>query len=99
GHGFRGDYYARFVPSESTECQCGHPLQTREHILSDCPLFEPYRHHLRAVSHSISPPFILGTKAGLTALTKFTQSSRAFAKATAQRDRPPAQPHEDQDPL
>ncbi|KIJ65523.1 hypothetical protein HYDPIDRAFT_58992, partial [Hydnomerulius pinastri MD-312] len=80
GHGFRGDYYARFVPSESTECQCGHPLQTREHILSDCPLFEPHRHHLRSVSHSISPPFILGTKAGLKALNKFIQASRAFAK-------------------
>ncbi|KAH7912187.1 hypothetical protein BJ138DRAFT_1148957 [Hygrophoropsis aurantiaca] len=44
----------QFVPSESTECQCGHPLQTRDHILSDCPIFEPHRHHLCAISRNVS---------------------------------------------
>ncbi|KAH7909781.1 hypothetical protein BJ138DRAFT_1010135, partial [Hygrophoropsis aurantiaca] len=90
--------YARFVPSERTECQCGYSIQTRDHILSDCPILEPHHHHLRAVSRNISTPFILGTQAGLNALTRFIKASRAFAKAPP-RDRPLDQPHETQDPL
>jgi ribonuclease HI len=82
GHGFRGDYYARFVPSESTACPCGEePMQTRDHILAECSLFEPYRHHLRAVSRALDTPFILGTTTGLEALSRFIHTSQAFAKA------------------
>lgn len=83
GHGFRGDYYARFVPSESPACPCGTaPIQTRDHILSECPLYEHGRHHLRAVSPSLSTPIILGTHAGLKALSLFISTTNAFAKAT-----------------
>ncbi|KAI4294017.1 hypothetical protein GGG16DRAFT_37415, partial [Schizophyllum commune] len=82
GHGFRGDYYARFVPSESPACPCGTaPIQTRDHILSECPLYEHGRHHLRAVSPSLSTPIILGTHAGLKALSLFISTTNAFAKA------------------
>jgi hypothetical protein len=82
GHGFRGDYYARFVPSESTACPCGEePMQTREHILIECRLFEPYRHILRDVSRALDTPFLLGTTSGLEALSRFISASQAFAKA------------------
>ncbi|KAG2342236.1 hypothetical protein BDR05DRAFT_964559 [Suillus weaverae] len=41
GHGFLGEYYASFVPTEPTVpgCLCREPRQAREHILRDCPLF------------------------------------------------------------
>ncbi|VDB97961.1 unnamed protein product, partial [Peniophora sp. CBMAI 1063] len=82
GHGFRGDYYARFVPTEVTACPCGEaPVQTREHILADCPLYERGRHFLRAVSPNISSAILLGTRSGLEALAKFIATSRAFAKS------------------
>ncbi|KAL1760190.1 hypothetical protein FB107DRAFT_203376, partial [Schizophyllum commune] len=85
GHGFRGDYYTRFVPSESPACPCGAaPIQIRDHILADCPLFERGRHHLRVASPSISTPVILGTKSGLQALAKFIGTSNAFAKSASE---------------
>jgi len=36
GHCFCGEYYARFVSSESASCPFGDPLQTHAHILMDC---------------------------------------------------------------
>jgi len=43
GHGYIGEYYMRFVPSESPWCPCTdevyHPtLQTRDHLIFHCPL-------------------------------------------------------------
>jgi hypothetical protein len=82
GHGFRGDYYARFVPSESTACPCGEePMQTRDHILAECPLHEPHRHLLRDASRALDTPFLLGTTSGLEALSRFINASQAFSKA------------------
>lgn len=80
GHFFCGEYYARFVPTESVSCPCGHPHQTRAHILTECPNFDAYRHHLRAASRTLSLPVILGTKSGLEALAKFVAESHAFSK-------------------
>jgi ribonuclease HI len=81
GHGFFGDYYGRFVPSESTTCPCDNTThQTRDHILTECPLYDEHRHHLRDASNSLSSPMILGTRKGREALVKFIQLSRAFAK-------------------
>jgi ribonuclease HI len=80
GHFFCGEYYARFVPTESVSCPCGHPQQTRTHIITECPNFDAYRHHLRAASRTLSLPVILGTKTGLVALTKFIAESHAFSK-------------------
>lgn len=37
GHAFTGEYYARFVPTENVACPCGTHLQTRKHILLECP--------------------------------------------------------------
>ncbi|KAF8623926.1 hypothetical protein AX17_007254 [Amanita inopinata Kibby_2008] len=43
GHGFFGQYYSRFVPSEDPACHCGTAnIQTRDHILTECPTFEPF---------------------------------------------------------
>ncbi|KAL1746729.1 hypothetical protein HDZ31DRAFT_6796, partial [Schizophyllum fasciatum] len=81
GHGFRGDYYARFVPTESPTCPCGNaPIQTRDHVLAECSLYEHGRHHLRGAAPTLSTPTILGTRAGLDALAKFISTTNAFAK-------------------
>ncbi|KAG2063359.1 hypothetical protein BDR04DRAFT_1038260 [Suillus decipiens] len=77
---FCGEYYARFVPTESVSCPRGHPQQTRAHVLIECPVFDAYRHHLRTVSRTLSLPIILSTKSGLEALAKFISESHAFSK-------------------
>ncbi|KDQ60526.1 hypothetical protein JAAARDRAFT_56397 [Jaapia argillacea MUCL 33604] len=35
GHGFFGEYYSQFVPTETTSCSCGTVLQTRDHIIQE----------------------------------------------------------------
>ena len=84
GHGYNGEYYRRFVPTESTRCQCGEGLQTREHVLRECPLFNEHRPYLRKVSEDISLPEILGTRDGISALTTFLEKSGAFTKSASQ---------------
>ena len=90
GHNYSGEYYARFVPSESIDCPCGEPLQTREHILRDCPRYEPHRHTLRDASPRLFLPTLLGTKEGIKATTKFLEKSGAFTKTG--NTRPPRKP-------
>jgi hypothetical protein len=80
GHGYIGEFYQRFVPSENVNCICGEPLQTREHLLRECPRYETHRHILRQVSRDISLPEILGTRDGIRALSEFLEKSGAFTK-------------------
>lgn len=86
GHGFMGEYYATFVPTEPTRCPCGEPRQTREHILRDCPQFTRQRIHLREVSYNIILNEILGTEKGIKALATFIKESSAFKKAALERE-------------
>lgn len=38
GHGFTSEFYHRFIPNLPSECPCGTMMiQTRSHILADCP--------------------------------------------------------------
>lgn len=84
GHAFFGNYYKRFRPLDPTSCACDrHTLQTREHIICECPLYHHARHHLREVSPTLSLPIILGSKKGLAALAKFLAASSAFTKVPA----------------
>jgi hypothetical protein len=84
GHGHIGEYYARFVPAESTSCPCGEPLQTREHVIADCELHNAHRHIPRKVSPSLSTALILSTRKGLSALVHFLKDSDAFKKARSE---------------
>jgi hypothetical protein len=88
GHAFLGEYYRRFVPTEPVACPCGAILQTREHILRECHLFNHARHHLREASDTLSLPILLGSPKGLAAVAKFLDSSNAFVK-TADHPAPP----------
>ncbi|KAF8638467.1 hypothetical protein AX17_002178 [Amanita inopinata Kibby_2008] len=84
GHGFFSQYYNWFVPSEDPACHCGTAnIQTRDHILIECPDFELFHHILHKNNANISPYFILGTKSGLTALTNFLAKLNTFSKSNA----------------
>ena len=52
GHAFTGEYTQRFYPLHTQEqiaCPCGNPLQTVEHVLTECPLYAAARQrHLAA---------------------------------------------------
>jgi hypothetical protein len=76
GHGFFGEYYQRFVPSEDAACPCGKV----KHVLADCSLHEEARHFLRRASSFFLLPELFGSKKGLTALVQFLKNSKAFVK-------------------
>jgi hypothetical protein len=80
GHGHFGDYYRRFVPTERSGCRCGADVQSREHILGQCPLYDHVRHHLEKVDPHLSLPTILGTPEGRQALVAFLRDFDAFQK-------------------
>jgi len=80
GHAFTGEYYARMVPTEATDCSCGHPYQTRQHILQDCEEFDEHRHILTDVDETLSMTELLGTEDGIAALAAFLNASSAFRK-------------------
>jgi len=50
---------------------CAVTFSKRAPTLSDCPIYDAHRHHLRAVSRTLSLCTILSTKYGLEALAKF----------------------------
>jgi hypothetical protein len=85
GHGHIGDYYARFVPSEPTSCPCGEPLQTRDHILTECELHNSSRHILHKACPNLSTSLILSTRKGLNALAHFLKVSEAFKKVRSEQ--------------
>lgn len=81
GHGAFGEYYRRFHINEDIACPCGDALQTRVHILTECPLYEDYQYILRQVSRNAALPDILGTQAGVKALADFLSNSGAFTRS------------------
>ncbi|KAG6805287.1 hypothetical protein H0H92_015972, partial [Tricholoma furcatifolium] len=96
-HSFIGDYYAKFVPTESTACPCGERIQTREHILAECELYEEHREILKEVDNDLDPGLLLGTEDGIKALAKFLALSGAFTKTGIPIDRERVKPSEGDD--
>lgn len=92
GHAFTGEYYSRFVPTEDVACPCGTHLQTRKHILLECPRYEDAR-NATLLHISVSPTVndILGTQDGIRALSRFIAKTGAFTKTG---DTHVADPHE-----
>lgn len=81
GHGFTGEYYSKFVPSEATSCAaCRLGIQTRLHILTGYPLYDAHRHILVNAVPSLYLPDILGTDKGFDATINFLRKSGAFTK-------------------
>ncbi|KAL6301214.1 hypothetical protein BKA93DRAFT_696838, partial [Sparassis latifolia] len=52
GHSFSGDQYKSFVRTEDTACPCGAQLQTRRHVLQECPRYNAERPILEEVGES-----------------------------------------------
>jgi len=98
GHGFIGEYYSQFVPSESVDCPCGAPYQTRRHLLQACPRYDEHRHILQAVSDTIDIPTILGTAEGIAALACFLVKSGALTKTGERRTQGTTRSAEDDQP-
>ena len=96
GHGYFGEYYKKFVHSEDIDCPCGEHVQTREHILQECPKYETHRHYLRDAAPDVALSEVLGTREGIKALTKFLSKTGAFSKSG--RTRPPPEPPDIDDP-
>jgi hypothetical protein len=81
GHAFMGEFYVRHnIIDEPAGCPCGAELQTREHILSECPRYANWRHLLLEQSNTLSMTAILGTENGIKALATFIARSGAFTK-------------------
>jgi hypothetical protein len=92
GHGYYGAYYREFNIPEPHECPCGAQLQTRSHILLDCPLYDQYRHLLAEAAPDWHLGTILGTRKGIMGLTRFLRRGSAFRKPLTIRPTSPQPP-------
>ena len=90
-HAFIGEYYAKFVPTETVGCPCGEQYQTREHIIRECTIYEEHRKILQEADENMELGILLGSKEGLEAMSKFLGRTGAFTKTgkmPAERKRP-----------
>lgn len=81
GHCFSGEYslHQRHAAEASdVECWCGAVVQSRLHLLVDCPKYQTHRHILRKASPELDIRFLLGTAPGLAAVARFAGLSGAF---------------------
>ncbi|KAJ3964359.1 hypothetical protein EV361DRAFT_979130, partial [Lentinula raphanica] len=76
------------TPTKNVDCPCGALLQTREHILRECPQYDDYRSILQKVSQDIYLADILGKEEGIEALTEFLDKSGAFTLTGRLRKQP-----------
>lgn len=85
GHAHTGEYnLAINKPERGLACCCGAALQTRDHLLTDCPEYERYRGVLRDASPALSVTHLLGTHEGIAATAKFLRRSGAFGRPTTE---------------
>jgi Reverse transcriptase (RNA-dependent DNA polymerase)/Endonuclease-reverse transcriptase len=88
GHAFTGEYTQRFFPQHTPEqvaCQCGEPIQTVEHVLLQCPLFNAARRkHLTVNGRPRSFPQLLENSERTRSLLQFLEETRACNKPRAE---------------
>ena len=83
GHSYTGEFRRSFLPlsPDPETCPCDNEtLETRTHILRECPRYTQHRNILRTASRDIAIPEILGSKEGIAALAEFLQKSAAFTR-------------------
>lgn len=97
GHGFFGEYYARRNIPEDPDCLCGHGIETRHHILKDCPIYEDYRYILEEADEDLSEEELLGKVDGLVTVAEFNEASGAFSKGGRAKRRWEEQAEEDEE--
>ncbi len=79
GHAHIGEYYRRFIRTEDPACPCRHPVQTRRHILKECPRFFNHR-TLLGTGRNTQLERLVGTEKGIKRLMKFITSTKAIDK-------------------
>ena len=83
GHAYTGEFRQSFLPlsPDPITCPCDNTiLESRNHILSECPRYTQHRKILKKASRHLSLPVILGTKKGISALSEFILKSGAFSR-------------------
>jgi ribonuclease HI len=83
GHAYTGDFRQSFIPlsPDPNTCPCDNEiLETRNHILTECPRYNQHRRILKKASRHLSLPVILGSKKGIKALAAFLHKSGAFSR-------------------
>ena len=78
-HAYTGEYRKQFLPDKSTNCECGEPLQTREHIIRSCTRYENHRAKLQDDQCELALPELLGSPKGIATLTEIIKESGAFS--------------------
>ena len=83
GHAYTGEFRHTFLPlsPDPINCPCDNAtLETRSHILCECPRYNEHRKMLEKASKHLSLPVLLGTNRGIKALAKFLAKSGAFTR-------------------
>jgi ribonuclease HI len=83
GHAYTGEFRRSFIPlsPDPSSCPCDNELlETRTHILRDCPRYAQHRNILVKASRGLSLTVLLGSKKGITALADFLTKSGAFSR-------------------
>jgi hypothetical protein len=87
GHAFTGEYTRRFYPPHTQEqiaCPCGEPLQTIEHVLTECPLHTAARlRHLTANGRPRTLPQLFANSKRVQEVLRFLEETGACAKPRA----------------
>jgi len=87
GHAFVGEYTKRFHPQHTPEqiaCPCGEPVETVEHVLLHCPLYnKPRRDYLTVSGRPLNLGQIFKGPKRITAMLHFLEESGACAKPRA----------------
>ena len=84
GHTFIGEYTQRFYPPHTQEqiaCPCGEPLQTVEHVLTECPQYTAARHrHLDVNGRPRTLPQLFANSKRVQEVLRFLEETNACAK-------------------
>jgi hypothetical protein len=83
-HAFTGEYTQRFYPPHTQEqiaCPCGKPLQTVEHVLTECPLYAAARRrHLTANGRPRTLPQLFANSKRVQDVLRFVEETGACIK-------------------
>ncbi len=79
GHVHIGEYYKKFILTESMGCSCGTTTQTCKHVIKHCKKYTRHQHVLGHGRHA-QIGRLMGTVKGIWKLCTFIKRSKAFDK-------------------
>lgn len=99
GHAYTGEFRRTFIPlsQDPSTCPCDETtLESRNHILRDCPRYQQHRDILSKASRHLALPEMLGTPKGIEALAEFLKKSGAFTRTGTTFEKLPAPVFDDE---